>query len=82
MDKNIDTEIFTDAMDVGNNNKFNMDSNQDFTDNADVLVKDYEYSDEVIYLKKVVKNCYVYISPLLLILGTTGNFLSILVLKR
>ena len=42
----------------------------------------YEYSDRVLYLFSVSKNCYIIISPIFLILGTVGNFLSITVLRR
>ena len=42
----------------------------------------YEYSDRVLYLFSVSKHCYIIISPVFLILGTIGNFLSITVLRR
>ena len=42
----------------------------------------YEYSDRVLYLYSVFKNCYIIMSPVFLIVGTVGNFLSITVLKR
>ena len=42
----------------------------------------YDYSDRVLYLFSVSKNCCVIISPIFLILGTVGNFLSITVLRR
>ena len=46
------------------------------------FVNDYEYSDKVIYLIKTRKNFFVYISPVFLVVGTIGNFLSIVVLRR
>ena len=42
----------------------------------------YEYSDRVLYLFSVSKNCYVIMSPVFLLVGTVGNFLSITVLRR
>ena len=42
----------------------------------------YQYSDRVLYLYSVSKNCYVIMSPVFLFVGTVGNFLSITVLRR
>ena len=42
----------------------------------------YEYSDRSLYLNNVRVNCWKYIAPGLLVIGTVGNLLSILVLRR
>ena len=42
----------------------------------------YEYSDKVLYLSMVSNNCYLIMSPVFLLVGTIGNFLSITVLRR
>ena len=42
----------------------------------------YEYSDRILYLSMVSNNCYLIMSPVFLLVGTAGNFLSITVLRR
>ena len=34
----------------------------------------YEYSDRVLYLDSVSRDCYIIMSPIFLIVGTAGNF--------
>ena len=42
----------------------------------------YEYSDRVLYLYSIHNNCFLILSPILLVIGTFGNCLSIAVLCR
>ena len=64
----------------------NSNSTEEVTTDVDEYYDDYdenyEYSDRSLYLNSVRINCWKYIAPGLLVIGTVGNLLSILVLRR